>query len=753
MNDQHRLTCLLVLLVVAALSKTANGQYINVGLYPTAVPDSFEVRLTSDASDYTGIVNMTLTLRWEAVADGSVNNSDLASNCSALQMINVGGLVTSGTHTYFTLNVLTLHPDNEECAITPAGVVAGGIHIRELTGCRHVRIVNDAYTDQNNRDYYISVGGVDLTGGIATGPIASGSCSPCELPDIVQTTPDTLVAFCTVGQVDLFATATGDAVEYLWYGPPALVLQGAATMVGYGPELQLANGVMGTYIAVAVNDCGTDTAYVVVAQDTSCVVPEILTIDHTPLTCTGCSFDLNATVQMTGVCPEFTWTGPVAVDDGAESATVQNAVPGLYQLVASNACGSDTLTEAVALYTGCDLPLILAVSSDGPICSGDTLHLFAQVADSLQTVSFHWIGYGPGGPYPVTDEAPMVTIADPHTAFYSLTVTNACGNSTSGVSVIVISGEANYQPVVCAFNAPFDLSTALGPHVDGGAWLLEGNPHSGIYDPAMDSSGTFYYQDPSGEGCPDVPVTITEYPALNNGADSTITICEEDPSIDLFPFLGSNADPGGTWSYAFDSELPGGIYDPALFNGGTFRYQNYCSGPPALVIVVEVAGVPLYADVDGDGLGDPHEPLIGCDIPGYVSNSDDDCPYVTGTIGSPCDDGNASTENDALDSACVCVGSEHVGFILSPAGSSGFVIWPNPGNGIVYLSADDPRLFGTKTVLAIHDAIGDLVFEQDIMLAARDLPLLIHVEHLSQGVYMATIQAANERFEVRLVIK
>ena len=65
-----------------------------------------------------------------------------------------------------------------------------------------------------------------------------------------------------------------------------------------------------------------------------------------------------------------------------------------------------------------------------------------------------------------------------------------------------------------------------------------------------------------------------------------------------------------------------------------------------------------YADIDGDGFGDPNVTLSACDQPaGYVANSTDDCPAVVGVIGSACDDGNASTLNDVLNATCVCTGT------------------------------------------------------------------------------------------------
>jgi hypothetical protein len=59
----------------------------------------------------------------------------------------------------------------------------------------------------------------------------------------------------------------------------------------------------------------------------------------------------------------------------------------------------------------------------------------------------------------------------------------------------------------------------------------------------------------------------------------------------------------------------------------------------------------LYADTDGDGIG------AGAPVACGVLTNTDNCPSVQGQIGSPCDDGNAATTNDVLNSSCVCAGT------------------------------------------------------------------------------------------------
>ena len=104
---------------------------------------------------------------------------------------------------------------------------------------------------------------------------------------------------------------------------------------------------------------------------------------------------------------------------------------------------------------------------------------------------------------------------------------------------------------------------------------------------------------------------------------------------------------------------------PTIYAGHTvrlvFEWRNDNTGglaPPAAIDNISVCPT-WFVDADGDGFGDPLQPIASCaaTVPGSVTNDLDDCPAVPGRSNSPCNDGNASTLNDQIGLDCSCHGT------------------------------------------------------------------------------------------------
>ena len=110
-------------------------------------------------------------------------------------------------------------------------------------------------------------------------------------------------------------------------------------------------------------------------------------------------------------------------------------------------------------------------------------------------------------------------------------------------------------------------------------------------------------------------------------------------------------------------------------------------------------------DADADGVPDDCDICTGDDASGDtdadgICDDTDTCPIVAGQIGDACDDGDANTENDALDANCVCVGTP-IAFACPVA--------TTPASGTQSLcDAGIPDLTPTGTGLVISDTEGTL---------------------------------------------
>ncbi len=147
----------------------------------------------------------------------------------------------------------------------------------------------------------------------------------------------------------------------------------------------------------------------------------------------------------------------------------------------------------------------------------------------------------------------------------SAPATAACCVAEAGADTTISS---------CDQGPPIDLFTLLGSTAQpGGTWTDPlGNPASGMLDPATGTTGGYVYVVVDGNGgCSDqAVVTVTISPQPMAGSSTTIALCSDGAVTDLFALLGTNADPGGTWSGP--GPLNGNLLDPATGAGGLYTY-------------------------------------------------------------------------------------------------------------------------------------------------------------------------------------
>ncbi|MCB0769206.1 MAG: hypothetical protein KDC00_02240, partial [Flavobacteriales bacterium] len=180
---------------------------MNIALVPTADPTVFEFHWTSSApadSNYVGIMNSVFSIRWDASAGGTISEDDFVNVCSnsrAPLLTNDQDVEVVGPYRYYTFRC-----DGGSALSTTCGFSSGQTRVLHrftivgISGCPNIGLTNDAYVTDLNRDFFVSVGGVNVT----------GSIDPTLIGTPFTVTPGTYGPACsTDGAIALGGTPVG----------------------------------------------------------------------------------------------------------------------------------------------------------------------------------------------------------------------------------------------------------------------------------------------------------------------------------------------------------------------------------------------------------------------------------------------------------------------------------------------------------------------------------------------------------------
>lgn len=149
--------------------------------------------------------------------------------------------------------------------------------------------------------------------------------------------------------------------------------------------------------------------------------------------------------------------------------------------------------NCICAGTICEAPVITSPSGFLAICSSDSLILQATTTG---TGPLTYIWTGPGTFIP-NNNLQNVYLHDFSSGTYQVTVTNACGTADAEVQVAVTPApDAGISAGVsiCDITVPTDLFLGLeGNPQTGGSWSYAGQPHSSVFNPAIDSLGAYQY--------------------------------------------------------------------------------------------------------------------------------------------------------------------------------------------------------------------------------------------------------------------
>ena len=316
----------------------------------------------------------------------------------------------------------------------------------------------------------------------------------------------------------------------------------------------------GTYTYALTNACGSSSADVVVSVDNGLGDP------GTNGAVTYCNSDAASDLfSELGGTPDAGGVWSPAMNSGTGVFTPGTDVAGTYTCTLTNACGSSSADVVVTVDNGLGDP-----GTNGAVtfCNSDAAsELFVELGGTPDAGGV-WspvMNSGTGVFTPGTDAA----------GTYTYTLTNACGSSSADVVASVDNGVEDSgldgSITLCIGDPATDLFNSLGgTPVTGGMWAPVMTSGTGVFDPATDFAGTYTYSlnNNCGTSSSDVVVSVVTSP--DAGTDGTASFCTTDSPDDLFNYLTSTPDGGGTWSPALTSGT--GVFDPSVDVAGTYTY-------------------------------------------------------------------------------------------------------------------------------------------------------------------------------------
>lgn len=256
---------------------------------------------------------------------------------------------------------------------------------------------------------------------------------------------------------------------------------------------------------------------------------------------------------------------PTADDDGDYIYTVLGIAPCV------NATSTITVVEDQAPDAGSNSTI--AVCSNEPV-----IDLRSELNG---TPDLGGIWAGPGGVHtgsfdPAVDDGGNYT--------YTVAGAGACSDANATVLVnLQTAPKAGDDAIVsfCNLDGSVQLIDLLGGAPDqNGSWLDPNDVAFGnTFNPGTNSSGIYTYVVNGSGPCENdsAIVDITVEPAPDAGSNAQLTICSNDPSVDLFTLLGGTPDGGGTWNGPGGAH--NGIYNPSTDDEGTYTYTVSGNAP------------------------------------------------------------------------------------------------------------------------------------------------------------------------------
>ncbi|WMI67347.1 gliding motility-associated C-terminal domain-containing protein [Mangrovimonas sp. YM274] len=610
---------------------TSNGSTGTIDTINFTVANSpyeftYSVDETANCPTATATVTITITENSNAGINGTV---DLCSNGNTVDLFNsLGGTPdTGGTWSPALASGTGIFDPTLDSAGVYTYTVPGIPPCGDAVATVDVSIIpepnagNDSTLDICSNDapqnLFDSLGGTPDIGGTWSPALASGSDLFDPLIDTAGTYTYTVagIAPCQSVSATLIVTIISapngginanlelceeDTNTYNLFD----TLEGTPDLGGsWSPALASGSGIFDpaidpagtyTYTVTGTAPCADSSATVTVT-----LIPNVNAgTDGTLQICTSDTSTYNLFDSLGGT-PDAggTWTPALTSGSGIFDPSVDTEGTYTYTVLGTAPCGDASATVTVSIIEEPN------AGTDGTleVCENDTPQDLFNSLEGTPNLGGSWfpaLASGSGIFDPAIDPAGTYT--------YTVIGTAPCADSSATVTVTIIpnvnAGTDGTLQICTSDTSTYNLFDSLGGTPDtGGTWTPALTSGSGIFDPSVDTEGTYTYTvigtAPCGDASATVTVSIIEEP--NAGTDGTLEVCENDIPQDLFNSLEGTPDLGGSWSPALASGS--GIFDPALDSAGTYTYTVTGTAPCADSSATVTVTIVPNADAGTDG--------------------------------------------------------------------------------------------------------------------------------------------------------
>ncbi len=637
---------------------------IDIDLVQNATPGTLEVKVRANGDDFGDVLSaLTFTIRWATTSPATLGTR--VNTCPSGIPITATTQVTNPSHngnptgfnyrTYNGFGAALL--EDEGCPLPQdTWFTVMTVPVVGNTGCTDFQIVNDAWTTANNRNYFVSLGGTELPGGVIepTG-VPIGNCS-FDCPGLGLNIGDA----CDDGNPDTDNDVVTAACEC--EGTAGVDCPGLGLNIGdpcndgdactTGDAVTAACECAGTFqdtdgdgICNANDDCPTVSG----EQGDACSDGNVCTINDV----------LNASCVCTGTFQDTDGDGTCDANDPCNNNTDGNPCDD------GDACTTgDVLDNCVCAGTfqdtdgdgTCDANDPCNNNTDGDACDDGDACTTGDVLDNCVCAGIFQDADGDG-----TCDA-----SDPCPLLADLENGDPCDDGNANTENDVVTN------CICA-------GTLLGDDCEGvpggpaqpGTSCDDGNACTinDLYDPNCVCAGTF--EDSDGDGICDANDPCdnnTDGDACDDG-----DACTTGDVLDNCVCAGTfqDADGDGTCDASDPCPLLADLENGDPCDDGNANTENdvvtncICAGT---LIGDDCEGVPggpaqpgtACDDNDPCTINDIYDPNCVCGGTFQDTDGDGTCdavdPCDNNTDGDACDDGDACTVNDALDN-CVCAGT------------------------------------------------------------------------------------------------